>query len=96
MPFKEINVKKIIDDNCKNDAEFKTAWDACQMEYAIIGQLTAIRKQQQLSQKNLASKMESSQQALSRIENMSISPSLKTVCSIAESLGYEIKLVPKS
>ncbi len=96
MPFKEINVKSTIEKQRKEDKEFKEAWDSSQMEYALIGQLIAIRKQQELSQGDLASKMDKSQQAISRIENRDVSPSLKMICNMADSLGYELKLVPKS
>lgn len=96
MPFKEINVKSVIEKQCENNSEFKKAWDASQMEYALIGQLIAIRKQKELSQGDLAAKLDKTQQTISRIENRSVNPSLKMVCSMADSLGYELKLVPKS
>lgn len=96
MPFKEINVKKTIEEQCEQDKEFKEAWEQSRMEYAIIGQLISIRKQQELSQGDLAVKIAKSQQAISRIENRDVSPSLKMICSIADSLGYELKLIPKS
>ena len=96
MPFKEINVKSAIEQQREKDSDFKEAWDSSKMEYALIGQLIAIRKAQELSQGDLAEKLDKSQQAISRIENRDVSPSLKTICSIADSLGYELKLVPKS
>lgn len=95
MPFKAINVKETIEQNRRTDNEFKEAWDASQMEYALIGQLVSLRKQKNISQGELASKMKSSQQAVSRIENKEINPSLKVVCNMADSLGYELRLVPK-
>lgn len=95
MPFKAINVKETIEKNRRTDKEFKEAWDASQMEYALIGQLVSLRKQKNISQGELASKMKSSQQAVSRIENKEINPSLKVVCNMADSLGYELRLVPK-
>lgn len=96
MPFKEINVKAAIEQQREKDSDFKEAWDSSQMEYALIGQLIAIRKEKELSQGDLAVKLDKSQQAISRIENRSVNPSLKMICSMADSLGYELKLVPKS
>jgi len=96
MGFKKINVGEIIAENCKNDKEFKEAWDASKMEYALIGQLIELRKSQSLSQKELAERTKKTQQAISRIEKKEINPSLKIVCQIADSLGYELKLIPKS
>lgn len=96
MPFKRINVQSIIEQNCQTDSEFKEAWESSKMEYALIGQLIAIRKEKKLSQEDVAVRAKKSQQAISRIESGSVSPSLKMVCTIADSLGYEVKLVPKS
>lgn len=96
MPFKEINVKSAIEEQREKNNGFKKAWDGGKMEYALIGQLIAIRKEKELSQGDLAVKLDKSQQTISRIENRSVNPSLKMICSIADSLGYELKLVPKS
>lgn len=96
MPFKEVNVKTAIKEQCEKSSEFKAAWESSQMEYALIGQLIAIRKQKELSQGDLAEKIDKTQQTISRIENRSVNPSLKMICSMADSLGYELKLVPKS
>lgn len=95
MPFKEIKISEIIKQNCDSDEEFKRQWEESEREYAIIGQLTALREKQKLSQKELAERMNSSQQAVSRIESREINPSLRAVCSMANSLGYELRLVPK-
>ncbi len=95
MPFKEINVNDIIEKQKKDDPEFEKAWTESRMEYDIIGQIIKLRKQQELSQKELAEKIQKSQQAVSRVENKEVSPSLKLICSIVDSLGYELKIVPK-
>lgn len=95
MPFKEINVENTVNMKRKSDKEFRELWDSSQMEYSIIGQLVSLRKQKKISQVELAVKMKSSQQAVSRIEKKEIHPSLKAICSMADSLGYELKLVPK-
>lgn len=96
MPFREVNIKETIEKQREIDSEFREAWDSSQMEYALIGQLIAIRKEKELSQGDLAVKLDKTQQAISRIENRTVSPSLKMICSMADSLGYELKLVPKS
>ena len=65
------------------------------MEYAVLGELIKIRKEQGLSQSELAEKSGNKQQVISRIENKENSPALKTVCSLLNALDYEIQLVPK-
>lgn len=96
MPFREVNIKETIEKQREIDSKFREAWDSSQMEYALIGQLIAIRKEKELTQGDLAVKLDKTQQAISRIENRTVSPSLKMICSMADSLGYELKLVPKS
>lgn len=96
MPFKKINIKSAIEAQCDKGKDFKEAWETSKMEYTLMGQLIAIRKEKHLSQGDIAEKLGKSQQAISRIESGGVSPSLKMVCSMAESLGYELKLVPKS
>jgi len=96
MPFKEINVSEIIQKKCNDSKEFKESWDASQMEYELIRQLIAGRKEQEMTQGELAAKMHKSQQAVSRVENNEISPSLKVICNMAYALGYDLKLVPRN
>lgn len=95
MPFKEIKVNEIIEKHKQNDPEFEKAWNDSRMEYDIIGQIIMLRKKHELSQKQLAEKIQRSQQAVSRVENREVNPSLKLICSIVDSLGYELKIVPK-
>jgi len=47
-----------------------------------------------MSQTELAEKSGNRQQVISRIENKENSPTLKTLCSILDVLGYEINLSP--
>lgn len=95
MPFKEINVNSQIAEKRKNDAEFNTLWQESRNEYKLIAELVKIRKEAHLSQTDLAEKSGNKQQAISRIENKENSPTLKTLCSILDVLGYEIKFEPK-
>ena len=53
------------------------------------------RKEMGLTQFELAEKIGNRQQVISRIENKENSPTLKTLCSILDVLGYEIKIQPK-
>lgn len=96
MPFKEINVKSTIAEQCEKDNDFKEALEGGKVEYVLIGQLIIICKEKELSQGDLAVKLDKSQQAIFRIENRDVSPSFKMICSMADSLGYELKFVPKS
>ena len=95
MPFKQININEQITKKLKNDAEFETLWNESRNEYKLLAELVKIRKEANLSQTELAEKSGNKQQVISRIENKENSPTLKTLCSILDVLGYEIKFEPK-
>lgn len=52
MPFVEINVKNEIEKQKQNDPEFRKAWDDSRAEYRLIGKMTSLLKQENLTQKN--------------------------------------------
>ena len=95
MPFKQINVNEQIAEKRKNDAEFDAIWQESRNEYKLLAELVKLRKQANLSQAELAEKSGNKQQAISRIENKENSPTLKTLCTILDVLGYEIRFEPK-
>ena len=96
MPFKKIDINNQIDEKLKTDAEFNKLWNESRSEYKLLAELVKIRKQNGMSQSELAQKSGNKQQVISRIENHENSPTLKTLCSLLDVLGYEIKLKPKS
>lgn len=51
-----------------------------------------LRKEQHLSQKQLAEITGNKQQVISRIERKKNSPSLKTFCNILNALGYKLEI----
>ena len=95
MPFKEINVNRVITDKLNSDSELKEMWDNSRTEYRVLGELVKLRKEKGLSQVELASKSGNKQQVISRIENKENSPTLKTICSLADVLDVDIKFVPR-
>lgn len=95
MPFEKIDVKQTIDDVLSADIELNKIWEESRTEYRILGELVKIRKSKNLSQVELAEKSGNKQQVISRIENKENSPTLKTLCSILDVLGYDIQFVPR-
>lgn len=66
---------------------------AANMEKKLIDEIVQIRKEQNISQSKLAELTGNKQQAISRTENKEHSPSLKLFYSMANALGYDLKLV---
>ena len=95
MPFKQIDVNKQIEEKRKNDAEFDALWKQTRNEYKLLADIVKIRKNANMSQAELAKRSGNKQQVISRIENRRNSPTLKTLCSMLDVLGYEIKIEPK-
>jgi len=95
MPFDEIDVQAEVNKRLNADPKLKKAWDESRTEYNVLGELVKIRKAKGLSQVDLAEKTGNKQQVISRIENKENSPTLKTLCSILDVLGYDIKFVPR-
>lgn len=93
MPFVKVDIDQIIKENCEKDDGLKKAWEESREEYRLIGEMIALRKQQQMTQGELAEKIGSKQQVVSRIEKKENSPTLKTFCNILQVLGYELKIV---
>ena len=64
-------------------------------EKDLIDQMVSLRKEQNLSQKQLAEITGNKQQAISRIEKKEHSPSLQTFCNILNALGYGLAIEKK-
>lgn len=72
--------------------EFKKEWEASEAEYQLACKLIEARLKKNLSQRDLAKKVHTSQAAISRIEAMRGNPSLSLLKRIAQALGTSIKI----
>lgn len=75
--------------------KFGEAWKDSENEYELIFSVIRLRKELNLSQKEVAIRSKTAQEVISRMENRRNSPSLANFCKIVNSLGYEIKIVKK-
>ena len=74
--------------------DYKEGYDALEPEFAIIDAVILARKNENLTQKQLAAKMGITQSALARLESGKVSPTLATLQKILKSLNRKIKIVP--
>ena len=95
MPFVEVNIKEYIEKRRNEDPKFREAWDNSRTEYRLLGELIKLRKEQGLTQKNLAEKTGKKQQVISQIEKHEKSPTLKTLCRLTDALNVDIRFVPR-
>lgn len=85
---KQIPVKKI-------DSLPATTFRAEDIEKTLIDNVVELRKDSKISQKELAALTNSKQQAISRFEKKTHSPSLILFVKIIDALGYKMELVKK-
>lgn len=95
MPFVEINVKNEIEKQRQIDPKFKKAWDESRAEYKLIGEMISLRKQENITQKELAKLTGNKQQVISRIERKQSVPTIRAFSHILDALGYELQIVKK-
>ena len=72
--------------------KFKKEWEDSEAEYQLACKLIEARLKRNLSQRDLAKKVHTSQAAISRIEGMSGNPSLSLLKRIAQALGTSIEI----
>ncbi len=80
-----------LDQQLKNP-EFKKEWDALEPEYQVIRAIIDGRKNQNLSQKELARITGIAQADISRLENGNANPSLRTLKRLASGLGMMLRV----
>ena len=95
MPFKKIDVEVELEKEFLRDPAFKEVWENSRMEFEILAKLTRLRNEKGLTQKELAEKMGKQQQTISKIEKREKSPTLTTLCNLANALDVDIELIPR-
>lgn len=78
--------------NQLQDKNFKAEFDALETQYEIIKQIIAERSSQNLTQKELATRIGIRQSHISRLECGNYNPSVEFLQKIAEGLGKELHI----
>lgn len=85
--FSEYKEKKL------QDPEFRKEYDALESEFDIIQAMIDARKQSGLTQKELAERTGINQADISKLENGTANPSIRTLRRLADGMGMKVKLV---
>lgn len=80
-----------LNEQMKNP-EFKVEYDALAPEFAIIQAIIDARKASGLTQKELSEKTGIAQSDISKLENGSANPSIKTLQRLAAGMGMTVKI----
>lgn len=71
---------------------FKKAWEESEAEYLLAKQIIEKRLSMSVSQRDLASKINSTQAVISRIETMRANPSIGLIKRIAKALNTSFNM----
>ena len=82
MPFIQANIKKEIEEKRKDDSE-------------LIEKMIMLRKEENITQKELAKLSGKRQQTISKIERKETVPTITAFNNLLNALGYELKIVKK-
>ncbi|MBL7036711.1 helix-turn-helix transcriptional regulator [Candidatus Microgenomates bacterium] len=74
------------------DPEFKNEWDKSEPAYQVGRQLIKSRIEQSISQRQLAKKAKTTQAVISRIETMTVSPTINLLQKIASAMGKKLEI----
>ena len=82
---------KYLEEQLK-DPEFKREYDALEPQFAIIQAIIDARREQGLTQKELSERSGIAQGDISKLENGSANPSVKTLMRLASAMGKTLKI----
>ena len=82
--------RKQLEEELK-DPEFKEEWDKLELRYTIIKQLIKIRNSYNLSQAQLAKKLNTTQAVISRIENGTVNNGIDFIERLAKAFDKKVE-----
>ena len=85
------NFRETLSEQMK-DPEFRTEWEALEPERQIIRAIIEGREANDLTQKQLSEATGIAQADISRLENGTGNPSIRTLKRLAAGLGMQLKL----
>jgi len=74
------------------DPEFKKEWEKGEPAYQAGRALIKVRIEAKISQRQLAKRAKTTQAVISRIENMSVSPTIGLLQKIAVAVGKKLEI----
>jgi len=74
------------------DAEFAEEYERLRPRYQVISQIIEARKEQNMTQEELARRIGTQKSNISRLESGNYNPTLDFLIKVAEGLGKELKI----
>jgi ribosome-binding protein aMBF1 (putative translation factor) len=92
MRTKTIKAEKLHARHMKDDPAYRKAYEALEGEFALVGALIRARARAHLSQAEVASRMGTTESAVSRLESGRVKPSTRTLERYAEATGHRLRI----
>lgn len=89
--MKDINFNDYLKDQLR-DPEFRAEWDKSEANYQVARELIKARIKGKISQRLLAKKAGTTQAVISRVENMTTSPSINLLQRLALALDKKLEI----
>ena len=86
VPFEEMEAKML------EDEEFRVEYERLRPRYEAIEQIIKARKEQNITQVELAKRVGTQKSNISRLESGDYNPSLDFLIKVAESLGKKLSI----
>jgi ribosome-binding protein aMBF1 (putative translation factor) len=90
--MKTIKAKDIHEREMAENPGYRDAYEALEEEFALIEALMEARKRSRLSQAEIASRMGTTESAVSRLESGRVKPSTRTLERYAAATGHRLKI----
>ncbi len=87
-----INHRDIHAADMANDPAYREAYEALGPEFALVTALVAARSRAKLTQAELASRMGTTESAISRLESGRAKPSTRTLERYADATGHRLSI----
>ena len=75
-----------------SDEAVRTEYEKLRPRYDVISQIIEVRKQQNITQEELARRVGTQKSNISRLESGKYNPSLDFLIKVADSLGKKVKI----
>ena len=92
MRSKTVKARDIHARHMKSNAAYRKAYDALESEFALVDALIQARARAHLSQAEVASRMGTTESAVSRLESGRVKPSTRTLERYARATWHRLRI----
>lgn len=92
MTMNTVKADDLHAENMANDPAYREAYEALEGEFSMINALIEARTRAKLTQAEVASRMGTTESAISRLESGRVKPSTRTLERYAQATGHRLQI----